>query len=219
MGRGNAKGGGLPMNTSDFAFGAGQAFPADAFSSKAMMHSTGNNPGGIPDTLAQSNEIFNLVGGMQSRSFAYARDTLGHKIAVGTEIPLAKPTWLAPGGTPPTTQEYYEAMFARIDATYPIDYYWCAFSKHVCNNCSRGENRAAAAAAADRFWTPEHWEWSKVDLNNSLVTDAVADLLAAAAAKKAVNASFHLATGEIDRLQQHVMSSALSTFIDLHRST
>ena len=41
---------------------------------------------------------------MQSRAFQYGRDTLGHKVAVGTEIPLAKPTWLAPGGTPPSTQ-------------------------------------------------------------------------------------------------------------------
>ena len=113
------------MNTSDFAFGAGQAFPADAFSSKAMMDATGSNAGGIPDTMDQSNQIFNEVGGMQSRAFQYGRDTLGHKVAVGTEIPLAKPTWLAPDGTPPSTQEYYEAMFARIDATYPIDYCAC----------------------------------------------------------------------------------------------
>ena len=122
---GNDQAGGLPMNTSDFAFGAGQAFPADAFSSKAMMDATGSNAGGIPDTMDQSNQIFNEVGGMQSRAFQYGRDTLGHKVAVGTEIPLAKPTWLAPDGTPPSTQEYYEAMFARIDATYPIDY--CAW--------------------------------------------------------------------------------------------
>lgn len=165
---GNAKGGGLPMNTSDYAFGSGQAYPADAFSSKAMMKATGSNAGGIPDTMAQSNEIFNLVGGMQGRSFSYGRDTLGMKVAVGTEIPLAKPTWLQPSGSPPTTQEYYEAMFSRIDATYPIDFYW--------------------------FWTPEGWEWSKVQLDAPLVTDAVNDLKAAAAAKKAVNASFDLAT-------------------------
>lgn len=165
---GNARGGGLPMNTSDYAFGSGQAFPADAFSSKAMMEATGSNAGGIPDTMSQSNELFNLVGGMQSRSFSYGRDTLGMKVAVGTEIPLAKPTWLQPSGAPPTTQEYYEAMFSRIDATYPIDYYW--------------------------FWTPEGWEWSKVQLDAPLVTDAVNDLKAAAAAKRAVNASFELAT-------------------------
>ena len=50
---GNDQAGGLPMNTSDFAFGAGQAFPADAFSSKAMMDATGSNAGGIPDTMDQ----------------------------------------------------------------------------------------------------------------------------------------------------------------------
>ena len=92
------------------------------------------------------------------------------QIAVGTEIPLAKPPVdpSKPDGIRPPTQQYYEAMFSRIDAAYPIDFYW--------------------------FWTPEGWEWSRTALNSSLVVDALADLEAASAAYKVVKPSFKLAT-------------------------
>lgn len=68
----------------------------------------------------------------------------------------------------PTTEDYYAAMFKRIEAAYPIDYYW--------------------------FWTPEGWEWGNVADNSSLVTTALADLQAASAAHAAVQPSFQLAT-------------------------
>lgn len=46
-------------------------------------------------------------------------------------------------------------MFTRIQRAYPIDYYW--------------------------IWTPEAWEWTKVNQSNPVFEDAVHDLEAALA--------------------------------------
>jgi hypothetical protein len=164
---------GVPMNTSAYLHGAGMAFSADDYGSACQMAvSAGakHNPGGLPETPSQNNALFNCVARMYNRTFHYGRSTLGMKIAIGTEIPLAKPPLdpSKPNASRPATERYYEAMFRRIEASHPLDYYW--------------------------FWTPEGWEWSRTTLNSSLVSLALADLQAATAAYRVVQPSFKLAT-------------------------
>eukprot|EP00045_Choanoeca_perplexa_P015364 m.192431 g.192431 ORF g.192431 m.192431 type:complete len:1006 (-) comp16962_c0_seq2:1886-4903(-) len=295
------KTGGVPMNTSKFRYGAGQLYQQDLFGSEIQMNLNLDPATGIPTSNSQA-KFFNDVGRMFNSSFSYARNILGHHIAIGTEVPLSTPPvdeavllplttyysssrqdhfttatacaeceglyeairvegfvmsvatadatvplstcyngitntlvigrktclpdegtlvrvegyayttansnrtqvlqlwsnkhdrWTlanstsaaeakaqgytllnmssvyvssaGPGGN--LGQEYYEAIFKRIMAAYPIDYYW--------------------------LWTPEGWEWNRVPLNSSIVAEATADLKAAAAAAKAVGTPFSLAT-------------------------
>jgi hypothetical protein len=74
------------------------------------------------------------------------------------------------GPPAPTAQDYYEGTFTRLQALLGdlLDYYW--------------------------IWTPEQWEWNRVDMNNSVVQDVVKDASALQAAHDAVGASFALAT-------------------------
>lgn len=67
-----------------------------------------------------------------------------------------------------STAEYYQGIFGRIMNTYEIDYYW--------------------------FWTPEFWEWNKVNMSDPVVQDSVTDLLTAYKTWKSMNLSFDLAT-------------------------
>jgi hypothetical protein len=81
--------------------------------------------------------------------------------------------WPAPENvnppTPPSTEDFYRGIFKRLQALeQPPDQYWIA--------------------------TPEGWEWDKVNISNPLVQEAVADMLAADAARNAVAPDMRLAT-------------------------
>ena len=85
---------------------------------------------------------------------------------LGTETPLSKPIYTEKNQNY-TTQDYYEGMFTRLMKRIPsLSWYW--------------------------IWTPEGWEWSKVNSSNPVFTNAIDDLAAAMAAKKKLgyNVSF-----------------------------
>jgi hypothetical protein len=155
-------------NTSDFAFGAAQLFERDDYGPEVMF---GAMP--WPDTPEERNEVFNRTGVMLKEAFEYAH-TLGVKTCVGTETPLTTPDVvkerIKSAGKNPSEgaviQELYEGIFQRIKKAYPLDYYW--------------------------FWTPEDWTWG--DPKDKQVEATLADLRAAIAAAKKVNAPFLLAT-------------------------
>ena len=60
---------------------------------------------GIPASASSQNQFFNDVGSMFNATFTYARNILGHHIAIGTEVPLATPPIDVPILLPLTT--YY----------------------------------------------------------------------------------------------------------------
>ena len=72
--------------------------------------------------------------------------------------------------TPPDAFDYYVGTLQRLDALLgdTLDLYWS--------------------------WTPEGWEWNKVDINNPLIQDAVADTRKLQAAHDFVQPSFGLAS-------------------------
>lgn len=81
--------------------------------------------------------------------------------------------WAAPENlnppSGPSTEDFYRGIFSRLMALeQPPDQYWIA--------------------------TPEGWEWDKVNISNPLVQEAVADMLAADAARNAVAPALKLAT-------------------------
>ena len=47
---------------------------------------------------------------------------------------------------------FFLGVFSRINASYPIDYYW--------------------------LWTPEEWEWTKANKTNPIVSNTNNDILA-----------------------------------------
>ena len=155
-------------NTSDFAFGAAQLFERDDYGPEVTF---GAMP--WPDTPEERNQVFNRVGVMLKEAFEYAH-TLGVKTCVGTETPLTIPDVvkerIKSAGKNPSdltvVQEIYEGIFQRIKKEYPLDYYW--------------------------FWTPEDWTWG--DPKDKQVEATLADLRAAIAGAKKVNAPFLLAT-------------------------
>jgi hypothetical protein len=71
---------------------------------------------------------------------------------------------------PPDAFDYYVGALQRLDALLgdTLDFYWS--------------------------WTPEGWEWDKVDINNPLIQDAVADTRKLQAAHDFVQPSFGLAS-------------------------
>ena len=121
--------------TSDFHFGAALLFERDDFGNDVMA---GFGPG--PATPEASNEVFDRAAAVLRNAFGLAR-RLGVKTCVGTETPLTVPEpvrkRLADSGRDPKDPDVvkglYKAMFERIAAAYPIDYYW--------------------------FWTNEGWTW------------------------------------------------------------
>ncbi|MBL7154520.1 MAG: hypothetical protein ISS79_12465 [Phycisphaerae bacterium] len=158
-----------PMKTGDYAFGADQLFERDDFGPDYMK---GMNP--WPQMSPEkANELFDRMGNVLKESFRYAH-ALGVKTCLGTETPLIIPNAVkehlkAMGkdpADPAVVQELYEGMFRRIAKTYPLDYYW--------------------------FWTPEGWTWGGV--KDEQVEATLADIRAAIAAAKKVNAPFTLAT-------------------------
>ena len=69
----------------------------------------------------------------------------------------------------PTTQDYYEGVFTRLQKRVPdLDWYW--------------------------IWTPEAWEWSQVGASDPLFQQATEDLQAAMAAKQKIGFPNNMAT-------------------------
>ena len=152
----------------DYSHGSANLFAFDNYGAEVMGNSL---PG--PDTAEESNAVFDRTGELFKDTFTYARQ-LGIKLCIGTETPLIIPKKLQARlkekglnpDDPKTTEILYEGIFKRIMATHPLDYYW--------------------------FWTPETWTWqgnTKEQLDKTK-----ADITAAIAAAKKLNAPFDLAT-------------------------
>lgn len=158
-----------PTKTGDYSFGAAAIFDRDDYGADYMR---GMNPW-TKMSPEQSSELFNRFGGTLDDVFSFAR-RLGIKTCIGTETPLVIPTpvreRLKAAGKDPkdpaVVQEVYEGMFRRIMKTHPLDYYW--------------------------FWTPEGWTWGAV--KQQQIDATLADIKAAIAAAKKVQAPFTLAT-------------------------
>ncbi len=158
------------MKTSDYSFGASQLFEYDDYSAEYMR---GMTP--WPEGDEECNELFNRFGVLLREAFTYAHK-LGVKSCVGTEIPLRIPRLVkkqlqAAGKDPKdpaVVQKVYEGTFKRVMRAYPVDYY--------------------------QLWTPEDDPWQKQGLESKILKKTVADLYAAIAAAKRVDAPFKLAT-------------------------
>jgi hypothetical protein len=123
------------MKTGDFCAGAAALFAADDFGPETH---DGMMP--RPKTPEASAELFARSAAMLRDAFAFAR-ALRVKICIGTETPLTIPKAvrdrLQQQGKDPkdpaVVRDVYTAMFRRIQALHPVDYYW--------------------------LWTPEDWTW------------------------------------------------------------
>ncbi len=154
--------------TGDFSFGTAQLFERDDFGPEVMFEAMP-----WPDTPEERNAVFDDTGKMLREAFEFAH-RLGVETCVGTETPLVIPDAVKERlrskgrdpNDPALVRELYEGMFARIERTYPLDYYW--------------------------FWTPESWTWGTV--KDEDVEATVADLKAAIAAAQNVKSPFTLAT-------------------------
>ncbi|HSA95061.1 MAG TPA: malectin domain-containing carbohydrate-binding protein, partial [Acidobacteriota bacterium] len=154
--------------TSDFHFGAALLFDRDDFGNDVMA---GLSPG--PTTPEASNEVFNRAASVFREAFGLAR-RLGVKTCVGAETALTIPDLvkkrLADSGRDPkdpaVLKDVYKAMFGRIAAAYPVDYYW--------------------------FWTNEGWTWD--DASPDAIKAVTTDLDMAVQAWKEAAPTFRLAT-------------------------
>lgn len=154
--------------TGDFHFGAGLLFERDDFGNDVMA---GFSPD--PATPGDANEVFNRAADVFKNAFTLAR-RLGVKTCVGTETALTVPDLvkkrLADSGRDPkdpaVVKDLYKAMFKRIAAAYPVDYYW--------------------------FWTNEGWTWD--DASPKAVNAVTTDLDMAVQAWKEAAPPFSLAT-------------------------
>ncbi|RPI97775.1 MAG: hypothetical protein EHM31_12945, partial [Candidatus Aminicenantes bacterium] len=154
--------------TGDFHFGAGLLFERDDFGNDVM---DGFSPD--PATPEASNEVFDRAAAVFRNAFSLAR-RLGVKISVGTETALTVPDLvkkrLADSGRDPkdpaVVKDLYKAMFERIAAAYPVDYYW--------------------------FWTNEGWTWD--DASPEAIKAVTTDLDMAVQAWKEAAPPFRLAT-------------------------
>ncbi len=154
--------------TGDFHFGASLLFERDDFGNDVM---DGFSPD--PATPEASNEIFDRAAAVFRNAFSLAR-RLGVKTCVGTETALTIPDLVKKRLTdsgrdpkdPAVVKDVYKAMFERIAASYPIDYYW--------------------------FWTNEGWTWD--DASPEAIKTVTTDLDMAVQAWKAAAPPFRLAT-------------------------
>jgi hypothetical protein len=154
--------------TGDFHFGAGLLFGRDDFGNDVM---DGFSPD--PATPEASNEVFDRAAAVFRNAFTLAR-RLGVKTCVGTETALTIPDLvkkrLADAGLDPkdpaVVKDVYKAMFGRIAAAYPIDYYW--------------------------FWTNEGWTWD--DAAPDAIKAVTTDLEMAIQAWREAAPPFRLAT-------------------------
>jgi hypothetical protein len=154
--------------TGDFHFGASLLYERDDFGNDVM---DGFSPD--PATSEASNEVFDRAAAVFREAFTLAR-RLGVKTCVGTETALTIPgpvrKRLIDSGRDPkdpaVVKDLYTAMFKRIAAAYPIDYYW--------------------------FWTNEGWTWD--DASPEAIKTVTTDLDMAVQAWKAAAPPFRLAT-------------------------
>lgn len=154
--------------TSDFHFGAALLFDRDDFGNDVME---GYAPG--PATPEDSNAVFDRAAAVFRDAFTLAR-RLGVKTCVGTETPLTIPALvkerLAGSGRDPkdpgAVKDLYKGVFSRIEAAYPIDYYW--------------------------FWTWEGWTWD--DASPEAIKAVTTDLDLAVQAWIEARPPFRLAT-------------------------
>ena len=154
--------------TSDFHFGAALLFDRDDFGND-VMEGLGPEPA-APEAM---NAAFDRAAAVFGNAFALAR-RLGVKTCVGTETPLTVPDLvrkrLAEDGRDPkdpaVVKDLYKAMFARVAAAYPVDYYW--------------------------FWTNEGWTWD--DASPEAVKAVTTDLDMAVRAWSELGPPFRLAT-------------------------
>ena len=158
----------LPKKTSDYRFGGALLFDDDAWAPEVMR---GYCP--LPVTPEACNDVFNRMAVQFRGAFGFARE-LGVKTCVGTEAPMIMPKAvrqrLQQLGRDPNDQAVvrgvYEAMFRRIAASHPLDYFW--------------------------LWTPEDWTWG--GNNPQQYASTVRDVKLAMEALKASGATFQLAT-------------------------
>jgi hypothetical protein len=154
--------------TGDFHFGAGLLFERDDFGNDVM---SGFSPD--PATPEASNEVFNRAAAVFRNAFSLAR-RLGVKTCVGTETALTVPDLvkkrLADSGRKPedpaVVKDLYKAMFKRIAAAYPVDYYW--------------------------FWTNEGW--TSDDASPEAINAVTTDLAMGVEAWREAAPPFSLAT-------------------------
>ncbi|MBP1659198.1 MAG: hypothetical protein H6P95_390, partial [Candidatus Aminicenantes bacterium] len=154
--------------TSDFHFGASLLFERDDFGNDVM---DGYSPD--PATPEASNEVFDRAAAVFRNAFSLAR-RLGVKTCVGTETALTIPDLvkerLVSSGRDPkdpaVVKDVYKAIFGRIAAAYPVDYYW--------------------------FWTNEGWTWD--DASPEAIKTVTTDLDMAVQAWREASPPFRLAT-------------------------
>ena len=154
--------------TGDFHAGASLLFDRDDFGNDVME-------GFCPDpaTPEASNEVFNRAAAVFREAFGLAR-RLGVKTCVGAETALTIPDQVEARLTasgldprdPAVVKDVYKAMFQRIAAAYPVDYYW--------------------------FWTNEGWTWD--DASPEAIRSVTTDLEMAVQAWKEAAPPFRLAT-------------------------
>ena len=158
----------LPKKTGDYSLGGALLFEGDSWAPEVMR---GHCP--MPETPETCNEVFNRMTAQFRDAFGFAR-TLGVKTCIGTETPMIMPKALRERlrklgrdpNDPATVREVYEAMFRRIAASHPLDYFW--------------------------LWTPEGWTWSGNRPEQYAKT--VADVRLAIEALQDSGAPFRLAT-------------------------
>ncbi len=154
--------------TGDFHCGASLLFERDDFGNDVMDGFSSD-----PVTPDASNEVFNRTASVFRNAFSLAR-RLGVQTCVGTETALTVPDLvkkrLADAGgdpkDPAVIKDLYKAMFERIAAAYPVDYYW--------------------------FWTNEGWTWD--DASPEAIKTVTTDLDMAVQAWKEAAPPFRLAT-------------------------
>lgn len=158
----------LPKKTSDYGYGAALLFEDDAWAPAVMLDHCPE-----PETPEACNGVFNRMAAQFHDAFGFARQ-LGVKTCIGTEAPMIMPKALRERlqqhgknpDDPATVRDVYEAMFRRIAASHPLDYFW--------------------------LWTPEGWTWE--GNQPAQYSNTVADVRLAIGALKRSEAPFKLAT-------------------------
>jgi len=154
--------------TGEYHFGAHLLFDRDEYGNDVMLDLSPE-----PGTADDFNLVFNRAADVFRDAFTFARK-LGVRTCVGTETALAIPELVrnrlrAEGRdfrNPAVLRDVYKAIFGRIAAAYPIDYYW--------------------------FWTWEGWTWD--DAPAAAIENVTSDLAQAVRAWQEVAPPFSLAT-------------------------
>jgi hypothetical protein len=154
--------------TGEFHFGAHLLFERDDYGNDVMADLSPE-----PGTAEDSNLVFNRAADVFRNAFTFARK-LGVQTCVGAETALTLPELVRNRlraerrdfRNPAVVRDVYKAIFGRIAAAYPIDYYW--------------------------FWTWEGWTWD--DAPAAAVQTVTSDLAQAVRAWQEVAPPFKLAT-------------------------